>query len=468
MKAKIYSVLLLLAVLLPGCEPEDNVEALPFVAGFERESYKYSDDAPQEITLVFSKPAEAAGTIQLKVTPDQSVYGVDFSTTPEAVDNLIALDFTVGQSRVSFTYHNLMLPYDDADLVKKVQFEVVRVDYAGFSNIQGYTLTQMTFSASLGAILVSEVGGPNQGNQVFVDLSEEMTTESRRDIWDLGFYGGDHFRVTINGSIYMAARNLNVTDIDAVTPASVSGFQSQVAVGTFDPENENYIDAPNGNILETAIDEISANDEDNKVYLVNLGYKVGNTIPPAGSVAITGDARGWKKIRILREGEGYRLQYANLNSTTHQEISIPKDAAYNFTFFSFDTNQPVLVEPEKAKWDLCFTVFTNVIAGAGSYGYSDFVLNNLRAGVKVYRVNVSEPTVTFANFTKANVNDALLQDDQRVIGADWRDVFSGTAYADRFYVLKDIDGNYYKIRMLGFLSEGGERGYPKFEYKLLP
>ena len=471
MKTKInYVAFLLMLVLFSACEADDTVEALPFVAGFERESYKYTDDATQEITLVFSKPAETSGTVKIKVTGENSIYGVDYSTAPAADDDLLSIDFNAGQSKVSFTYYNLMLPYDDADLLKKVRFEVVQIDYAGFSNIQGYTLTQFTFGASLGAILVSEIGGPNQGDQVYVDLSEETMTKARRDSWDLGFYGGDQFRVVINGSIYMAARNLNVTNIDAVNQASVSSFQNQVSVGTFDPENENYIDAPSGNILETAIEAISSNDDDNKVYLVNLGYKVGTTAAPAGSVSITGDARGWKKIRILRDGDGYLLQYADLNSTTHQEVSISKNAAYNFTFFSFDTNQTMLVEPEKAKWDLCFTVFTNVIEGAGSYGYSDFVLNNLKAGVKVYRINVnaSNPATVFGTFTKNDANDALFQNDQRVIGADWRDVFSGTAYADRFYVLKDLDGNYYKIRMMGFLNEGGLRGYPKFEYKLLP
>jgi hypothetical protein len=469
MKMKLYyTAFLLLLVLLSGCEADDNVEALPFVAGFEKESYKYTDDAAQQITLVFSKPAESAGTVKLKVTGENSTYGVDYSTTPAADQDILSIDFGAGQNKVSFTYHNLMLPYDDADLLKKVRFEVVQLDYAGFSNIQGYTLTQFTFGASLGAILVSEIGGPNQGDQVYVDLSDETMTKARRDSWDLGFYGGDDFRVVINGSIYMAARNLEVTNIDAVDQASVSSFQNQVAVGTFDPGNENYIDAPSGNILETAIGAVSSNDEDNKVYLVNLGYKVGTITPPAGSVAITGDARGWKKIRILRDGENYRLQYADLNSTAHQEISIAKKAAYNFTFFSFNTSQTVLVEPQKNKWDLCFTVFTNVISGAGSYGYSDFVLNNLKAGIKAYRVNVSGPGIAFGMFTKANVDDTLFQNDQRVIGADWRDVFSGTAYADRFYVLKDQDGNYYKIRMIGFLNDGGVRGYPKFEYKLLP
>ena len=112
-----------------------------------------------------------------------------------------------------------------------------------------------------------------------------------------------------------------------------------------------------------------------------------------------------------------------------------------------------------------FTVFTNEIAGSGSYGYSDFVLNNLKAGVKLYSVSTSFKS--FANYNLADVNEASFQNDQRVIGENWRDVFTGTAYTNRYYILKDFDGNYYKIRMLAFLNEGGVRGFPKFEYKLL-
>lgn len=472
MKAKLYFTAFLMVLgVLGACEPDDSIEALPFVAGFQKASYQFIDiREEQEMVLKFSKPAESAGSVTIKTSSENGVYGIDYSTTPAADANgVFTLSFEVGQEQISFAYHNLMYPYDpEVDDHKKMHFEIVQIDYAGFSNIQGYNTTQLSFDASLGGTLLPEIGGPNQGDQVYVDLSEETVTKVRRDSWDLGFYGGEHFRVVINGSIYMAARNLNVTDIDAVNQASVSAFQNEVAIGTFNPENENYIDAPSGNILETAIDEISDNEQDNKVYLVNLGYKVGTTIPPQGSVAITGDPRGWKKIRILRDGSGYKLQYADLNSTTHQEVSIAKNAAYNFTFFSFNTNQTVSVEPEKDKWDLGFTVFTNVIAGAGSYGYSDFVLNNIRAGIKAYRINVSLPlNIHYAGFTKDKVDEALFQDDQRVIGADWRDVFTGTAYNDRFYVLKDHDGNYYKIRMLGFLSDNGHRGYPKFEYKLL-
>ena len=147
-------------------------------------------------------------------------------------------------------------------------------------------------------------------------------------------------------------------------------------------------------------------------------------------------------------------------------MRLQKKPDYNFTFFSLATQNVVNVEPQKNLWDLCFTVFTNEIQGSGSYGYSDFVLNNLKAGVKGYRVAVTS-AVNFGNFAMTNVVESNFIDDQRVIGAEWRDVFTGSAYTDRFYVIKDADGNYYKVRMLEFLNEGGVRGYPKFEYKLI-
>lgn len=263
----------------------------------------------------------------------------------------------------------------------------------------------------------------------------------------------------------MAVKKLDATDMNQVNQQTVSAFQNQVAIGTFDPANMDYVDAPNGWISGLAIDEISENDQENHVYLVNLGYAVGTVNPAPGGVAVAGNSRGWRKIRILRNADGYRLQYAEVNSATFQEVNIPKDSNYNFSFFSFSTNQQVLVEPEKDKWDLNFTVFTNEIAGSGSYGYSDFVLNNLKAGVKAYQVNANQ--VSFENYTLSHVNDDLLQADQRVIGADWRDVFTHNVRVDRFYVLKDLEGNYYKIRMLGFVNQEGVRGYPKFEYTLL-
>ncbi|MCF6168672.1 HmuY family protein, partial [Lutibacter sp.] len=67
------------------------------------------------------------------------------------------------------------------------------------------------------AILNPEVGGPNEQNQVFVDLSTEQSTIIQRDSWDLGFYSGNSFRIIINPSIYMAVKNLGVTNLNLIS-----------------------------------------------------------------------------------------------------------------------------------------------------------------------------------------------------------------------------------------------------------
>ena len=466
MKSKIYQIAFFLSLFILGsCEKNEQVAQQPFVVSFEKQSIDFSlihDE--REMKMIFSEPAKNDGKVSVKVLPTNASYGVDFSTVPAAGNGVMELPFTKGQSELNFTFKNLIYPFDTDD--KSILLEVIAINYVGETSIQGYTTSLVSFQRSLGATLLPEVGGPNEGDQVFVDLSKDFMSKARRDSWDLGFYSGNQFRVTINGSVYMAVKKLEETNIDAVTEASVSAFKPLVAVGTFEQSNMNYVDAPNGDINQTAIAAISANNAENHVYLVNMGYEVGTTAPAPGSVAIAGNPRGWKKIKILRDGDSYVLQYADLNSTTHQQVTIAKNQDYNFTFFSLKTQNIVNVEPQKALWDLSFTVFTNEIAGSGSYGYSDFVVNNLKGGVKGYRVNVSG-SVNYNNFGMNNIVESNFSDDQRVIGAEWRDVFNGSAFTDRFYVIKDIDGNYYKIRMLEFLNESGVRGYPKFEYKLV-
>jgi hypothetical protein len=324
-----------------------------------------------------------------------------------------------------------------------------------------------------GASIAPEVGGPNEQNQVYVDLSTNTSTPINRDSWDLGFYGGTDFRVTINGAVYMAVAKLSETDIDIVnsTSTEVIELQPKVAVGTFDADNIDYVDSRIGDITDTAISEISATDSENKVYLVNLGFEVGTTMPAVGSVNISGDARGWKKIRILRKDNKYVLQYADLNATTHKEVEISKNALYDFSFFSFNTENEIIVTPEKSEWDLNFTVFTNEFPGYGSYGYSDFVVNNTKSDAKVYKLDTEVDSFTYDTFSLIDVNATKFTDDQRSIGSSWRNgggPGSLPSLKDNvFYVVNDTDGNLYKLKFLALTNQAGERGNPKFVYSLL-
>ncbi|WP_420571329.1 HmuY family protein [Kordia sp.] len=463
MKTRLKQLLVVaFAIFISACSDDDSLQSDPFVVAFESLSKNLQDIESQEaISLVYSEMAVQNGTVRIQILPTNAEYGQDFTTVPEAVNNTIELSIASGEIENEIIFNKLSSTLDETTLIN---FTIASITYDN-SNVQGNTEFVINSSAALGGSIAPELGGPNEGNQVFVDLSSESTTLAQRDSWDLGFYNGDAFRVTINGSIYMATKELTETNIDAVTQASVASIQPQVAVGTFDPSNAAYVDAPNGNILETAINEISVNDADNKVYLVNLGYEVGTATPTVGSVAVAGNARGWKKIRILRSGSDYVLQYADLDDTTHQEVIISKDTDFNFQHFSFNTNNLVSVEPKKDKWDISFTVMTNILPGAGSYGFSDFVAHNRKGTAVSYQVSTSD--VSYDDFTMSDVVEASFLEDQTTIGSNWRDVFSGTARTDRFYIVKDPNGNIYKLKFLALTNQNGERGYPEFEYKLI-
>ena len=452
----------LLTFILNSCSEDNLLESDPFVVAFESLSKSLiTIDDGAAITLVYSEAAIENGSINIQITPHSAIYGYDFITVPEAINNGVTLPISNGESKNEIVFKKLNSSLDETT---KIEFKVKTIAYSN-SNIQGNSIFIINASAALGGTIYPEIGGPNEENQVFIDLSSENSALVKRDSWDLGFCNGDAFRVAINGSVYMAAKALVKTNIDTVTENDVIDIKSQVAVGTFNPENEAYIDAPNGNILETAIKEVSENNNKNPVYLINLGYEVGTTTPTVGDAAIAGNARGWKKIRILRDVNNYILQYANLNDTSHEEITISKNEDYNFNHFSFYTNTLVDVEPKKEKWDISFTVFTNIIEGAGSYGFSDYVTHNSKNNTLAYQVETKD--LAYDTFSLTDVNTANFSEDQTIIGSNWRDVFSRSVFSDRFYILKDSNENIYKIKFLAMTNDNGERGYPKFEYKLL-
>lgn len=330
--------------------------------------------------------------------------------------------------------------------------------------------------ASTGAIKQPTVGGANQPNQVFLDLSTETSTPVNRASWDFGFSSGTDFRVTINGAIKMAVKQLATSDI---TLTQTSDANVAVGAGT-NPSSNGYCDNPTGVLagaglgIGTAIAEVSATDADNKVYLVNLGFAISTSSPTTGSVSIDGEARGWKKVRFLRNGNGYKIQYADLASATFTEKTITKDAEFNLTFFSMTSGTTVAVEPQKTKWDVCFTTFTNYVnfGTEVTYGYSDFITTNMKGGTKAYQVLTSE--FTYDAFVRANIVEAnflISATDQRIIGSNWRNGGGPSTLpsvkTDRFYVIKDVTGNYYKVKFLAMTNDAGERGNPTIQYAIL-
>ncbi|WP_019039123.1 HmuY family protein [Psychroflexus tropicus] len=466
MKQLSFTLQILIIALLFSCSDDDNPVQTETIVAFENSELVFSTAVDERnINVVFSNPAQQAGSIEIGWNSSSSNYEEDFITIPSSETGTLELTFENGAEGVSFNLQKLQNPIEGQN--KSINFSISSSSLPNFI-AGGNTDLEVAFSeaAASSGNFAPEVGGPNQPNQVFVDLSSQSSATSRRDAWDLKFYNGEDFRVKLNGSLFMAAAELDVTDITNVTAEDVTALQGQVMVGTFNPTNMEYIDAPNGNLSGTAISEISATDAENKVYLLNLGNEIGTEAPQPGSVAVAGEARGWKKIRILRDRENYILQHADLDDTDFQEIVINKNSQSSFTHVSLASNEVVQVNSD-IRWDLNFTVFTNEIPGAGSYGFTDFIVNNSLNEVKAYMVETS----TYDEFNLEQVEDTNFTSDQRGIGSNWRvgggPNSSPTLKEEVFFVLKDGDENIYKLKFTALTNENGIRGYPAFTYEKL-
>ncbi len=335
------------------------------------------------------------------------------------------------------------------------------------------------------------VGGPNEPNQVFVDLSQKKEHLARRDAWSLGFNNGEGFNVILNYNIYTTTLALDATDIDAVKEADIVDLKQALSGHMGSPD---YIDDPSGDLTKTAIRPISAKAEENKVYLLYLGNSIPTDTPTVGQKNVSGASLGYRKIRVLRKENGYLLQYAELNATRHKEVFIPKgDKAYSFTYFDLLTEKVVKVEPKKTDWDLCFTVFSNkTITNDGSatysYSYSDFILSNTFGGVKVFVIYNSDEKLegelktyadmgllkqnTFLTYEKFDKKKLVVFKDKlkaarTLPGSIWRNVFSGKTHSNLYFLIQDPEGQIYKLKLTQMVNQKGERGYPGFEYQLL-
>ncbi len=299
------------------------------------------------------------------------------------------------------------------------------------------------------------IGGSNAANSVYVDLSTAKQDSVKRTAWDLGFYCGNDFRVIINNTTAASAKATSKTDLAAITSADTVGFADELALG-MGFGTMSIIDDLDGDISKTVIAGISSTEADNKVYILN---------PSNGAVAPAAD---WYKLRVVRNGNGYKLQYAKLSEATVKTIDISKDDKYNFRYASLANNTIVNVEPEKAKWDIQWTLTTYKATPTIPYTYSDFVYINHLAGVQAAEVMTS--TVAYADYGETHVAGTTFSNNKNIIGGNWRTASpSGTGVkTDRFYVIKDAAGNIYKLKFISFSSsDGGERGKPVIEYKLV-
>ena len=454
-------IVLSLAVLFfAACRKRDALPPDNYVV-FETTSQGI---AASENSVVIKVRAQRGVTgdvpVVINLTEQGVVYGTDYATMPAASAGKISLIIPSGNNEASFTLTKTAGALFDGD--EKI---VADIFSSGAPVLIG---TTKQFTLNFGELVAAAAtttingGGVTYPNKVFIDLSANRQSAVIRTAWDLGFYtGNEDFRVILNSSSAMMAKQLNKNDLNAVSAADTIGFSSEVAFSQAAPTTSSlaYIDYPNGDLSRTAIAAISATSSDSKVYIINRGTGVGNPAP----------ARGWKKVRIIRNTSGgYTLQHADIAATSFSTIDIAKDDVSFFKYISFE-NGVTTVEPARKKWDITWTYFSNVTnfgAGEVPYLFQDIILIN--RNVQVAKVMVA--TKAFADFSEADIAGQTFFTTQNAIAADWRSGggpgVSPAVRADRYYIIKDGDNNYYKIRFTA-LTQNGERGYPAFESVLV-
>lgn len=306
-------------------------------------------------------------------------------------------------------------------------------------------------------------GGATFPNTVFISLRKEEQFAVGRTKWDLAFSTNSDFKVLINGTTGAMAYETTDVEINAIgdTHAAPLRTAGELELTFTNMNSILYVDNAQNPLSDPVIGVVSATDSENKVYILNRGS--------SGT-----DPRPWKKIRILRKDGNYLVQHADITATTFTSIKVAKDPKVNLVYLSFEDGL-VTVEPEKSNWDFAWTAgtsttpFGQAINGTMAYYFQDLVYHNIYGGVSAVQVLDSE--IAYDNFDVQDIATLTFNTDNRLtVGANWR---SGggpnaapTIRNDRYYIIKDANGNYYKVRFLS-LTKDGERGRPSFEYALV-
>lgn len=437
-----------------SCEEED---AIPVKVNFTNTEAGISTSSPSaELSVGFSRPAETDGTLAVSITSTTLTYGeaADFYTEPAATDQVISMPYSVGDESVSLK----VLAGAALNIDQDASITLTVADPSQLLDLGAQTVLTVVFSENFVApsgTAVLDAGGAEFTHQAYFDLSKVAQAKVDKYTWDLGFSSGADHRVIINNPAKMMAQQLDKNDLTKVTAQDTVGFGATQSFGAYNGDAVDWVDAPDGDLDSLALNKVSATASENKVYILSR----------------EGDGRNWKKIRVLQNGDGYTLQYADIASSTFETVDITKDETYNFSFFDLDLGA-AQAEPAKANWDIMYGSFTNVVNFGYNvpYAYNDYVIIN-RNQTEVAEVLVASE-VTYSAFTLSDAQALTLTSAQNAIGSNWRNGGSQTTSPslkeDRFYVIKDSEDNYYKLKFTSmYSSENGERGYASIQYDLL-
>lgn len=298
--------------------------------------------------------------------------------------------------------------------------------------------------------------GSNYDDQVYVSLSKgTMHTVSYRT-FDLAFEASPQGRhIYLNGAKYMFLSHTGNADI-ALADSAGSSWQ-------VDAEHLGDDSTAFGNWWSSA--SVNSNGCSNVVVV------------DRGRLDHTGADR-FRKIQVIEADDvHYRIRFSNIDNSGLTEMDIPKNPNYSLMYFSFNNGGTMVQQaPPKNDWDFVFTKYTHVyydepLTSPFRYYPVTGVIINFWNDVSgsVAKKDSTPDYVPFMDFEYGHVYPMPFTYKADVVGFDWKyyDFGSSQYYIrpDLYFVLKDNQGFYYKLRMVDFYDHSGNKGTVTFEYQ---
>jgi hypothetical protein len=277
----------------------------------------------------------------------------------------------------------------------------------------------------------------NYKYQIYFDLSSGLEKgRNLKSIWDIGISITDSMQHII----------LNTSKLMAIMPINTSEFYTKIDTLGF--EQNKRIDEPSGQINLLATNGLTA-------FIISKGFNENGTF------------LGFFKMKVIvNSATTFAATICNLNNSDEQNYSLTKSGDFNYIFLNWANGmQETAVEPEKLIWDLVFTQYSHLF-------YEPELTPYLVTGALTNKFGVMSKLIENVAFEAVDLNVAetqILSSDRNVIGYNWKS-FNGSSFVthpEKIYLIKDVEGIFYKLRFTDFYNDLGEKGNPKFEYQRL-
>jgi len=286
--------------------------------------------------------------------------------------------------------------------------------------------------------------------QIFYNLNSNQPVMSQlKTLWDLGFdNSADGWKIILNTSCFMKT---------AIVPEQVFGSQVDT-IGLkwiFNPSDGSADSLTIGNWYTLRKNDTIGI---NRLILIDRGMNE------------MGVSRGFNQLIIdsLRNGI-YYFKIADLNGNNIKSYSVTKEGTANYKLFSISNPNQNITEPDQNNWDLLFSQYTTLLFTNSGEPYPYLVTGVMlnQNGVEV-SIDSLHP---FNDITFQMAQEMSYSKQRDKIGYLWKvydfDAGTYTVKSNINYIIKGVNGYYFKMRFVGFTNKQLEKGYISFEYQKL-